>query len=329
MVDLDAIRKKIAQLNGSAKGGNNVWWRPKIGEYNVRIVPWVDSGGQPFKELWYYYGIGKPNGQGKGPFPMPTLKQYGKPDPIQELINSLRKEDADKGTDENKELCKQLYPKMKAFIPVIVRGEEAEGVRLWGLTPKLYEKILGFFVDPEIIEETPDFTDMKLGRDLKVKVSDSGKKYNGRSVNDIDATPSLKKGPLSADPIQAKKWQDSIPSLADADPAPTYDEMKKRLDDYFTVGTKEASTDGAGAERENGTSTGKDLDALSKELATKPTVKAKEEAPQQKVEAPVAETVEEEKHSAKSKKKPAAKAADSENDLETMFKELEDAGKDS
>src|SRR4051812_9859086 len=114
MVDIKQIKEKLAQLNGTSKGTkSNIWWKPTVGDYVVRIVPWQDSNGQPIKEIWYYYGIGRPNAQGHGPFPMPTLSQYKKPDPIQELINRLRKDNP----EENKELLKKLYPKMKGFVP--------------------------------------------------------------------------------------------------------------------------------------------------------------------------------------------------------------------
>lgn len=313
-IDLEAIKKKIAQLNGTAKGGSGVWWRPKQGEYVARIVPWQDTNGQPFKEMWYYYGIGRPNAQGKGPFPMPTLKQFNKPDPIQDLINSLRKEDADKGTDDNKELCKKLYPKMKAFIPVIVRGEEGEGVRLWALTPKLYEKILGFFVDSEITDTTPDFTDVKNGRDLKVKVSPSGKMFQNKPVMDVDANYSIKISALSADPAQAKKWMESIPTLTDADPAPTFDEMKKRLEEWFA---HDAKVDTSSEGTDKGSNVGADLDALSEQLSVKPAA--------QKAEV---ETASDESETSKpTEKKKAAKSSKKTEDvgeeLDSMLKELQ------
>ena len=143
-VDLEALRKRLSQLNGTAKGGSDTWWKPKVGEYTVRIVPWRDGDKSvPFREVWYYNGIGKPDAKGRGPFPMQTLHQYKKPDPIQELINSLRQEDKDRESEDNKPLLKKLYPKLTTMVPIIVRGEEDKGVRLWPIKmQELYQKLM-------------------------------------------------------------------------------------------------------------------------------------------------------------------------------------------
>jgi hypothetical protein len=57
-IDFDAIRRKVAQLSGTARKGS-AFWRPEEGEHTVRIVPYVDNDGQPFKERWFYYNVGE------------------------------------------------------------------------------------------------------------------------------------------------------------------------------------------------------------------------------------------------------------------------------
>ena len=52
---------------------------------------------------------------------------FGEKDPIAEFARQLRQSN-DK---ENWRLAKQLDPKMRVFVPVIIRGEEDKGVRLW------------------------------------------------------------------------------------------------------------------------------------------------------------------------------------------------------
>lgn len=316
-IDLEAIKKRLAQLNGTAKkeGGGNVWWRPDVGEYRVRVVPFSDNNGQPFKEVWYYNGIGVPNERGKGPFPMPTLKQFNKPDPIQELINMLRQEDA----EGNKPMLKKLYPKLTTVVAVIVRGEEDKGVRLWAIkNPKLYEQLLGYFVDSDVLEETADWTDVNTGCDLKVKVFESGKVWNGNKVKETTVEMRIKSVPLSSDAEQIKKWASTIPDVFSVDPVPSYEEAKTRLEKWLNAGAGEKAGDGA----ERGTdSGGADLDKLAEDVKedTKPAAKseAKSEtkteakAPEPKAEKPKAE------------KKPAKKVENTEKELEDMFNELE------
>ena len=96
-IDFDALRKKLGQLSGqNSKRGRS--WRPKEGEeYNVRIIAFSDNDGNPFKERYFYYNIGTNPG-------LLAPYQFGKPDPIQELITKLR----DEGSKESYELAKKL-----------------------------------------------------------------------------------------------------------------------------------------------------------------------------------------------------------------------------
>ena len=35
-----------------------------------------------------------------------------------------------------------MEPKLRTFVPVVVRGEEGEGVRFWGFGKTVYQEIL-------------------------------------------------------------------------------------------------------------------------------------------------------------------------------------------
>ena len=68
---------------------------PKLAPLSVtRILSFPDNDGQPFKERWFYYNIGNNPG-------LLAPHQFGKPDPIQELINKLISEDQAKKIAEN------------------------------------------------------------------------------------------------------------------------------------------------------------------------------------------------------------------------------------
>ena len=56
-------------------------------------------------------------------------------------------------------------PKLRTFVPVIVRGEEGEGVRFWGFGKTVYQEILGYITDPDY----GDITDPTSGRDLTIE----------------------------------------------------------------------------------------------------------------------------------------------------------------
>ena len=152
-IDFDAIRRKVAQLSGNGRRGS-AFWRPEEGEHTVRIVPFTDNDGQPFKERWFYYNIGNNPG-------LLAPYQFGNPDPIQELITKLR----DDGSKESYELAKKLYPKMRSYAPVVVRGEEDKGVRLWSFGKTVYQSLLNIMLD----EDYGDITDPKNGRDITLE----------------------------------------------------------------------------------------------------------------------------------------------------------------
>ena len=154
-IDLEAIRKKLNQLSGN-NSRRNVMWRPQEGdETTVRLLSFEDNDGQPFKERWFYYNIGNNPG-----FLAPY--QFGKPDPIQELINKLR----DDGSKESYELAKKLYPKMRSYAPVVVRNEEDRGVRIWAFGKTVYQSLLNIMLD----EDYGDITDPIDGRDVQGSV---------------------------------------------------------------------------------------------------------------------------------------------------------------
>jgi hypothetical protein len=206
-IDLDAIRKKLGQLSGNSSR-KNVMWRPQEGEeVTVRLLSFPDNDGQPFKERWFYYNIGNNPG-------MLAPYQFGSPDPIQELITKLR----DDSSKESYELAKKLYPKMRCYAPVVVRGEEDKGVQLWAFGKMVYQSLLNIMLD----EDYGDITDPTQGRDVKVICT----KTPGRMWASTEVRPRGKSSKLSEATSTAKGWLDSIPNIDDIYTLKTYDELE-------------------------------------------------------------------------------------------------------
>ena len=179
-IDLAAIRKKLGQLSGQ-NSKKNTMWRPEEGaETTVRLMAYPNNDGQPFKELMFYYNIGNNPG-------LLAPYQFDKPDPIQELITKLR----DEGSKESYELAKKLYPKMRCYAPVVVRGEEEKGVRLWAFGKTVYQTLLNYMLD----EDYGDITDPHEGRDVRI----SCQKNPGQQWATTDVRPRGKDSPLSED----------------------------------------------------------------------------------------------------------------------------------
>lgn len=243
-VDFDAIRRKLERLKGSSRAST---WKPKEGEEStVRLLSFPDNDGQPFKEFYFYYGIGSNPG-------LLTLSQFGKPDPIQELINKLRSE----GTKESFDLAKKLYPKMRTYAPVVVRGQEEKGVQIWGFGKTVYQDLLGLMLD----EDYGDITDPLTGRDIKVSCSKQpGKKWAMTSVR-----PRPKESPLSQDSDTASKWLNSIPNLDDIFTEKSYDELAKIINEWL-VPESDFDDDVGTTRGGSTTSTHTSLDDVFKEI---------------------------------------------------------------
>lgn len=223
-IDLDAIRKKLNQLSGTNSRRNSMW-RPQEGEEaTIRLLSFPDNDGQPFKERWFYYNIGNNPG-------LLAPYQFGKPDPIQELINKLR----DDGSKESYELAKKLYPKMRSYAPVVVRGEADKGVRVWAFGKTVYQSLLNIMLD----EDYGDITDPHDGRDVKVVCT----KAPGRMWAMTEVRPRGKQSKLSDDSAEAKKWIDEIPDLDEMYTCKTYEELEKIVNDWLN-GDDNSDTDG-------------------------------------------------------------------------------------
>ena len=213
-IDFEAIRKKLNQLSGT-NSRKSLSWRPVEGEdATVRLLSFPDNDGQPFQERWFYYNIGNNPG-------LLAPYQFGKDDPIQELITKLR----DDGSKESYELAKKLYPKMRCYAPVIVRGEEDKGVRVWSFGKTVYQSLLNIMLD----EDYGDITDVAEGRDVKVICT----KAPGRMWATTEVRPRGRSSKLSNNDSQITEWTKNIPSLNDMYELKTYAELEKIVNDWL------------------------------------------------------------------------------------------------
>ena len=229
-IDFDAIRAKLNKLSGNTKSRNSMW-RPTEGEeHTVRLISFPDNDGQPFKELWFYYNI--PNQRG-----LLAPYQFGKKDPVQELITKLRED----GQKESYELAKKLYPSMRCYAAVIVRGEEDKGVQIWSFGKTVYQTLLNYMLD----EDYGDITDPEEGFDIKVNCT----KPPGRQYAMTEVRPRPRSTPLSKNTKQAKEWLDNIPNPDEMFSCKSYEELSGIINNWL-AGDEESD----GTERSSGNS---------------------------------------------------------------------------
>jgi len=151
-IDLDKIKAKLNNLS-QTNNRKNYQWKPQPGKQQVRIVPYKHQPDNPFIELYFHYGINNRT--------YLSPKSFGRPDPIVEFAEKLTRS----GDKDDYRMGRSLMPKMRTFVPVIVRGEEAEGVRFWGFGKEVYQELLSVIADPDY----GDITDATNGRDITIE----------------------------------------------------------------------------------------------------------------------------------------------------------------
>ena len=223
-MDLNKIKSRLDNLNQAAKPKNTekkdytlIYWKPKAeGKYQIRFVPSKINKDNPFQEIFMHYGVGK--------YPIVALTNWGEDDPIVEFSKKLRKS----SESENWRLAKQLDPKMRVFAPVIVRGEEDKGVRLFEFSKTIYMELLSIADD----EDYGDFTDVAEGFDFVVNAS----KVQDRPGFALSLRPKPKQTPLSEDASQITTWLENQPILLEERYKYTYDKLKEELQNFISGG---------------------------------------------------------------------------------------------
>jgi hypothetical protein len=217
-MDLNLIKSKLnaLQTNGQKKEKVDyslTLWKPRAeGKYQIRIVPSKFDKSNPFKEVYLHYGLSK--------FPIYALTNWGEKDPIVEFAKQLR------GTNDrtNWQLAKKLDPKMRVFAPVIVRGEEDKGVRLWEFGKETYMQLLALAED----EDYGDFTDIHEGFDFTLEAVNGD--VGGRQALKSSIRPKRKTSPLSDDAKQIELWLEEQPDILELQ-----SKFKKSFDDLKSI----------------------------------------------------------------------------------------------
>jgi len=218
-MDLNQIKQKLESLqtqsNANKGTGKSIFWKPSVGKQQVRVVPNKYNKSFPFTEMQFYYGIGQRV--------MASPMNWGEKDPIQEFTKQLR----DSGDKENWYLAKKLDAKTRIFAPVIVRGEEEEGVKLWQFGKEVYQAFLNLAADDEI----GDYTDVSGGRDIKLTTV--GPEVTGTPYNKTTISPSMKQSPISDNANVVERALDTQPNPTEVFKRLTFDEVKANLEAFL------------------------------------------------------------------------------------------------
>ena len=212
-MDLDAIKSRLNQLQNTQ---TNAFWKPQPGKSQIRIVHYLHDKNNPFSELFFHYSL-VPNKTVLSPL------SYGRPDPVQQFADKLKST----GNKDEWIQGKRIEPKMRTFVPVVVRGEENEGVKFWGFGKTVYQELLGIIADPDY----GDISDSTAGRDITVERQTPAEAGNQYGKTTIRVKPNVTA--LSDDSNLLQKLLDEQPDIKELYSEPTFDELKEHLSNFL------------------------------------------------------------------------------------------------
>ena len=212
-MDINAIKKRLTQLTSQTNKTSNLW-KPQPGKNQIRIVPYAHCKENPFIELFFHYEIG----QRSYLSPM----SFGRQDPIEEFAEKLKAG----GNKDDWKLGKKLEAKMRTFVPVIVRGQEKEGVKFWGFGKTVYQELLTFIADPDY----GDIADPASGRDIVVTFKTAEETAKAFPSTSIMVKPNQTPCTEDKDVIESVKNQVKITELYKE---LSYDDLTGILEDWL------------------------------------------------------------------------------------------------
>jgi len=250
-MDISKIKNRLTLLQSTTSTKNN-FWKPQPGKQIIRVVPYKFNKDNPFQELFFHYNLGN-----NKTFISPA--SFGRPDPVEEFANKL------KATGNKDEWIqgKRLEPKMRTFAPVIVRGQENEGVKFWGFGKTVYQELLSIIADPDY----GDITDPMNGRDIQVERQTPAEAGNQYGKTTIRVKPN--QTALTENKDQLKTLFESQSDITELYTEPTYDELKDALQNFLNPSdednTETTTTSNGVAASTTPTTTGTTTDAKKSE----------------------------------------------------------------
>lgn len=223
-MDISLALKRFSSLQNNTKKSDAIF-KPANGKSQVRIVPYKFNKDIPFIELYFHYNINNKT--------YLSPMSFGRPDPIVEFAEKLKRT----GDTDDWKAGKKMEPKLRTFVPVIVRGKESEGVKFWGFGKTVYQDILGYIADPDY----GDITDPMTGRDIVLEVMSAEESNASYPTTTIRVKPATTK--LADTPEQIQQLLDGQKEITELYSELSYAELKSVLENWLNPSAAVGSDD--------------------------------------------------------------------------------------
>jgi hypothetical protein len=111
-MDINALKAKLEKLNPARDPNRAMWFKASEDEQAIRMLPYPHAN-DPFIEVFFHYNIGEERSL------ICPKEMAGKPCPICEAADKLK----NMGGDDNWQLAKSLFPKLRTYSPIILRTQ--------------------------------------------------------------------------------------------------------------------------------------------------------------------------------------------------------------
>ena len=242
-MDINALKKRLNQLQTTNNRTSNLW-KPSPGTTVIRVVPYAFNKDNPFIELFFHYDLGSKS------YLSPV--SFGRPDPIEEFSQKLKAS----GNKEDYRLARKIEAKMRTFAPIIVRGEENQGVKFWGFGKTVYQELLSIIADPDY----GDITDPMNGRDIAVEFKTAEEVGASFPKTSIRVKPN--QTPITEDASLLQTITDNQTNITDIYNELSYEDLTEVLNAWLNP-SEEEETEESAEETSNKTETPKATEDVS------------------------------------------------------------------
>jgi len=218
----EKLQKRRQEIKDRSAAGTVVFI--KEGTLRIRILPTREDEDWSVEATHFYLG-----NDVKGVYSRAAI---GEDCPILDKYHELK--DSNKADD--KDLAKQLVPRIKYLVPALVyeddRGKsinEKDSGKLVQLPTGIYLQMVDLFLDPDL----GDFTDPETGYDLKIKRTGKGKQDTEYTLMPLPSKPIPKGWEKPVDPM--KIFTETV--------LLSYDECENKLAQFLANTSHDAGED--------------------------------------------------------------------------------------
>lgn len=226
--NLEKLQKQLDQIKNprsSSSNDDNLFWRLTEGDHQIRLL--ALENGDIMRNFHWHYGV---NGKNY----LCAKQSFNKECPICDLASNIWNEftaTRDNGTpdDSLKEAAKELFASKRFYFPVLVRGMEDEGPKVYSAGSRAAEQIFQIATDPE----NEEMFDPQKGFDLKVTYKLQNPDDRRTASTTINA--SRKTSPLleGASKEELEEFYASIPDFDELFNIPDPNDIRSELDSYI------------------------------------------------------------------------------------------------